>query len=92
MQSAILRDLTSLDSVWRIVAGLGALPVVGALLLRIKLPESPRFTIEINNNPTLAKSNMQVPSPECAGTLSRGVQADWTAADRSPSACNTCSS
>eukprot|EP00884_Botryococcus_braunii_P010390 jgi/Botrbrau1/19352/Bobra.0826s0001.1 len=58
-KKAILADLNALDTVWRIMVGVGAAPVIGALLLRIKLPESPRFTIEINNNPVLAKSNMQ---------------------------------
>jgi PHS family inorganic phosphate transporter-like MFS transporter len=45
--SAIQADVTKLDYVWRIVIGLGAVPGVCALYYRLTIPETPRFTIDV---------------------------------------------
>jgi PHS family inorganic phosphate transporter-like MFS transporter len=46
-QSAIHADQTKLDYVWRILVGLGAVPGVCALYYRLTIPETPRFTIDV---------------------------------------------
>ncbi|KAL0136591.1 phosphate:H+ symporter [Mucor lusitanicus] len=46
-QSAIKADPTKLDFVWRLVIGLGAVPGVCALYYRLTIPETPRFTIDV---------------------------------------------
>lgn len=48
-KSAIQYDQTNLDYVWRIVIGLGAIPGVCALYYRLTIPETPRYTIDIEN-------------------------------------------
>lgn len=45
--SAIRADATKLDYVWRIVIGIGAVPGVCALYYRLTIPETPRFTIDV---------------------------------------------
>ncbi|KAI7867945.1 phosphate:H+ symporter [Spinellus fusiger] len=49
-QQAIHADQANLDSVWRIVVGMGAVPGVIALYYRLTIPETPRFTIDIEHN------------------------------------------
>lgn len=49
-KTSIQQDPSNLDYVWRIVIGLGTLPAVIALFSRIKIPETPRYTIEIDND------------------------------------------
>ncbi|KAI8365517.1 phosphate:H+ symporter [Blakeslea trispora] len=46
-QSAIKADQTKLDYVWRIVIGIGAVPGLCALYYRLTIPETPRFTIDV---------------------------------------------
>jgi PHS family inorganic phosphate transporter-like MFS transporter len=46
-QNAIKADQTQLDFVWRIVIGVGAVPGVCALYYRLTIPETPRFTIDV---------------------------------------------
>ncbi|RUS20112.1 hypothetical protein BC937DRAFT_86333 [Endogone sp. FLAS-F59071] len=46
-KSAIQADVNSLDQVWRIVIGLGAVPAVCALYFRLTIPETPRYTMDV---------------------------------------------
>ncbi|KAG0172360.1 hypothetical protein DFQ28_003871 [Apophysomyces sp. BC1034] len=46
-KDAIRLDQSRLDYVWRIVIGLGAVPGVFALYYRLVLPETPRFTMDV---------------------------------------------
>lgn len=48
-KSAIQYDQTYLDYVWRIVVGFGAIPGVCALYYRLTIPETPRYTIDVEN-------------------------------------------
>ncbi|KAI8645538.1 phosphate:H+ symporter [Parasitella parasitica] len=48
-KSAIEYDQANLDYVWRIVIGLGAIPGVCALYYRLTIPETPRYTMDIEN-------------------------------------------
>ncbi|CAO3586500.1 unnamed protein product [Absidia cylindrospora] len=46
-KSAIDSDPAYLDYVWRIVIGVGAVPGVLALYYRLTIPETPRYTIDV---------------------------------------------
>lgn len=46
-QNAIRADPTQLDYVWRIVIGLGAVPGAIALYYRLTIPETPRYTMDV---------------------------------------------
>ncbi|GAN01616.1 MFS transporter, PHS family, inorganic phosphate transporter [Mucor ambiguus] len=48
-KSAIEYDQAYLDYVWRIVIGIGAIPGVCALYFRLTIPETPRYTMDIEN-------------------------------------------
>ncbi|KLJ07552.1 hypothetical protein EMPG_16967 [Blastomyces silverae] len=41
----------TIDSIWRWVIGVGAIPAAIAILFRISIPESPRYTMEVLNRP-----------------------------------------
>ncbi|BGP48482.1 hypothetical protein JCM10450v2_004358 [Rhodotorula kratochvilovae] len=43
-------DARHLDFVWRLVIGLGAVPGAVALYFRLTLPETPRFTMDVERN------------------------------------------
>ncbi|KAK7033002.1 inorganic phosphate transporter [Favolaschia claudopus] len=42
--------LNQVDYIWRIVIGLGCLPAVASLYFRLTIPETPRFTMDIERN------------------------------------------
>lgn len=41
----------SVDQIWRWVTGLGLLPAVAAVVLRLSIPETPRYTLDVLNDP-----------------------------------------
>ncbi len=43
-------DLESMDVMWRILIGIGCVPEVIALFFRLTIPETPRFTMDIERN------------------------------------------
>ncbi|KAF8202067.1 phosphate transporter [Mycena galopus ATCC 62051] len=45
-----VNDLEHVDYMWRIVIGLGCVPGVIALYFRLTIPETPRFTMDIERN------------------------------------------
>jgi PHS family inorganic phosphate transporter-like MFS transporter len=54
-KSALLREtditqLNTVDAMWRVLIGLGAVPGVIALYFRLTIPETPRFTMDIECN------------------------------------------
>jgi PHS family inorganic phosphate transporter-like MFS transporter len=53
-KSTILKDnpatLGSVDVIWRLLIGLGCVPGVVALYFRLTIPETPRFTMDIERN------------------------------------------
>ncbi|BGP55672.1 hypothetical protein JCM8202_003838 [Rhodotorula sphaerocarpa] len=61
-KSAIINDgptnAASLDYVWRIIIGLGAVPGAVALYFRLTLPETPRFTMDVERNIVQASSDV----------------------------------
>ncbi|KAH9928735.1 phosphate transporter [Fomitopsis serialis] len=42
--------LEDIDRIWRIIIGLGCVPAVIALYFRLTIPETPRFTLDIQRN------------------------------------------
>ncbi|KZV74354.1 phosphate transporter [Peniophora sp. CONT] len=42
--------LKAIDQVWRFIIGLGIVPAVVALYFRLTIPETPRFTMDIDRN------------------------------------------
>ncbi|VDB94291.1 unnamed protein product [Peniophora sp. CBMAI 1063] len=42
--------IKSIDQVWRFIIGLGCVPAVVALYFRLTIPETPRFTMDIDRN------------------------------------------
>ncbi|CAI6336119.1 unnamed protein product [Periconia digitata] len=43
-----------IDQVWRLVVGLGAVPALLAIIGRLTIPETPRWLLEIEQNPSAA--------------------------------------
>ncbi|RIA93138.1 major facilitator superfamily domain-containing protein [Glomus cerebriforme] len=58
-RSAILSNPQNLDYVWRIVIGIGTIPATIALYFRLTIPETPRFTIDVQGNVEKAAHNIQ---------------------------------
>lgn len=50
IQNDSLFDPKHVDSVWRLVIGIGAVPGCIALYFRLTIPETPRFTMDIERN------------------------------------------
>lgn len=46
--------LSTLDSVWRWVVGVGCIPALLAILWRFSIPESPRYTMDVADDPKQA--------------------------------------
>ena len=42
--------IKSIDQAWRFIIGLGCVPAVVALYFRLTIPETPRFTMDIDRN------------------------------------------
>jgi len=59
-KSAIADDIRNIDYCWRLLVGLGAVPAVVALYFRLTIPETPRYTIDIERNVQQAASDIAV--------------------------------
>ncbi|KAF8179457.1 hypothetical protein BJ912DRAFT_1023881 [Pholiota molesta] len=67
-KSAILaepdvQNLHSVNFMWRLLIGLGAVPGVIALYFRLTIPETPRFTMDIERNIDQAATDIQAVVP-----------------------------
>lgn len=51
--------IPAVDKMWRWIVGLGAVPPAFAILLRWWIPESPRFTLEVEMNPDQASQDVK---------------------------------
>ena len=49
-QDAIQHSTDQVDHTWRLLIGLGCIPAVIALYFRLTIPETPRFTMDIDRN------------------------------------------
>lgn len=59
-KTSIQEDKNNLDYVWRIVIGLGIIPALIAVFTRINIPESPRYTMEIDNDIERAANDVAI--------------------------------
>ena len=41
----------AVDQIWRWVTGLGLIPALVAVVMRLMIPESPRYTLDVSDNP-----------------------------------------
>jgi PHS family inorganic phosphate transporter-like MFS transporter len=57
-QSSIENNVDKLDTVWRLLIGLGAVPAALTIYLRARLPETPRYTMQVNKNVKTAEHNV----------------------------------
>ncbi|KAF9415984.1 Inorganic phosphate transporter pho84 [Podila epigama] len=57
-KSAIIEDVDNLDYVWRVCIGIGCIPAVSTIYLRLTMPESPRYAMDVEND--VEKANMAV--------------------------------
>ena len=46
----ILSDISAIDYCWRLVLSLGAVPDLAALYFRLTIPETPRYTMDIERD------------------------------------------
>jgi PHS family inorganic phosphate transporter-like MFS transporter len=59
LNEASVTNLRSVDYMWRILIGLGCVPGVVALYFRLTIPETPRFTMDIERNIDQATSDIK---------------------------------
>ncbi|KAF8937331.1 major facilitator superfamily domain-containing protein [Dissophora ornata] len=57
-KDAIISDVDNLDIVWRICIGVGCIPAVSTIYLRLTMPESPRYAMDVEND--VEKANLAV--------------------------------
>ncbi|KAF7973499.1 hypothetical protein HWV62_15002 [Athelia sp. TMB] len=50
--------LAEVDSMWRLIIGLGCVPAAVALFFRLTIPETPRFTADVQHNIKKAQQDM----------------------------------
>ena len=56
---ALLASGVNHEVAWRLMLGLGALPALSVLYLRIKTPESPRFAAQVQGRESEARASME---------------------------------
>lgn len=59
LSSPSVTDLPPVDTMWRLLIGLGAVPGVVALYFRLTIPETPRFTMDIERNIAQASNDIE---------------------------------
>ena len=62
-KSAVLRDdpavLSHVDAMWRLLIGLGCVPAAITLYFRLTIPETPRFTMDVERNVRQASKDVE---------------------------------
>jgi PHS family inorganic phosphate transporter-like MFS transporter len=59
-KDAVIADQNNLDYVWRICIGLGAVPGCLAIYFRLTIPETPRYTLDVDNNVDRATNDVDI--------------------------------
>lgn len=54
-----VKAATIVDRIWRYVVGVGAIPALVAIVFRLTIPESPRFTLDVDNDGARALRDTQ---------------------------------
>lgn len=58
-KDALTRDITYVDFMWRLLIGLGCVPGAIALYFRLTIPETPRFTMDVERNVKQAAQDVE---------------------------------
>jgi len=67
-----ITHLTSVDYMWRLLIGLGCVPGCVALYFRLTIPETPRFTMDIERNIDQATADIKEVLEQKKNTLTNG--------------------
>jgi PHS family inorganic phosphate transporter-like MFS transporter len=59
-KGAIAADVNNLDYVWRLCVGFGTIPCALAIYFRLTIPETPRYTMEVENNVRKAARDVEL--------------------------------
>jgi len=59
LSSPSINDLHGVDAAWRILIGFGCVPATVALYFRLTIPETPRFTMDIERNVDQATTDIE---------------------------------
>lgn len=59
LSSPSITDLHGVDAAWRLLIGFGCVPAVVALYFRLTIPETPRFTMDIERNVDQASTDIE---------------------------------
>jgi PHS family inorganic phosphate transporter-like MFS transporter len=77
-------NLDKIDAMWRILIGLGCIPGVIALYFRLTIPETPRYTMDIERNVQQASADIEKImsgkadyDPEGPQKLAQAPKASW---------------
>ncbi|KAJ7229664.1 phosphate transporter [Mycena haematopus] len=57
--STLTHSFNRIDQMWRLLIGLGCVPAVLALYFRLTIPETPRFTLDIERNILRAENDIR---------------------------------
>ncbi|KAJ3096029.1 phosphate transporter [Phlyctochytrium planicorne] len=55
----IQEDYLNLDYVWRIAIGVGVIPAIIAIYFRLTIPETPRYTVDVDGDTEKAQNDVQ---------------------------------
>ncbi|ORY06361.1 MFS general substrate transporter [Basidiobolus meristosporus CBS 931.73] len=58
-QGAIRADQNNFDYVWRLMLAFGCVPAIFTVYFRLTMPESPRYTLEVNGDPEKAAEDLR---------------------------------
>lgn len=58
-ETRLVEAATIVDRIWRYVIGVGAIPALVAIVFRLTIPESPRFTLDVDNDGARALRDTQ---------------------------------
>ena len=79
---ALLGAGTSTAMTWRILLGLGAVPAAAVIYLRRKMPESPRFQVQVQGRTSSAESQMlKLSGGLVGGAATNGAASNGAAPD-----------
>lgn len=71
---------TTVDRIWRYVVGVGAIPALVAILFRLTIPESPRYTLDVDHDGARALKDtedyLRIRRASTAGGSSRMLEAN----------------
>ncbi|KAG0359905.1 Inorganic phosphate transporter pho84 [Podila minutissima] len=79
-KTAIIADVDNLDYVWRICVGVGCIPAVSTIYLRLTMPESPRYAMDVEND--VEKANQAVSRATATTVENTNVSAEETLANQ----------